>query len=170
MDSSRRTRAKKRRCNSLSFIASSNAFVHRRKHRAVRSCASSNRRLNPAIRATGQSPHFRARPRSKGDTVARHTSRGRQHLRARAMLRASSRRRARVFASTASSSKKSAAWARPQIGAAAAENFWRNHSHSAGPASGAGLGTSDRYNRFLCHLLRYGIQAPPIMPSFCSKV
>ena len=57
-----------------------------------------------------------------------------------------------------------------QIGAAAAENFWRNHSKTLGPGSAAGLGTSDRYNRFLCHLRRFGIDAAPIMPSSCQAV
>ena len=54
-----------------------------------------------------------------------------------------------------------------QIGAAAAESFWREHGASAGPGSAAGLGTSDRYNRFLCHLRRFGIDAAPVMPSSC---
>ena len=57
-----------------------------------------------------------------------------------------------------------------QIGAAAAENFWRNHSKTLGPGSALGLGTSDRYNRFLCHLRRFGIDAAPIMPSSCQAV
>eukprot|EP01043_Picozoa_sp_COSAG02_P072143 COSAG02_NODE_13474_length_1390_cov_1.316034_1_plen_66_part_10 len=38
-----------------------------------------------------------------------------------------------------------------QIGAAAAENFWGNHTKAQGPGSPRGLGVSDRYNRFLCH-------------------
>jgi len=54
-----------------------------------------------------------------------------------------------------------------QIGAAAAENFWRNVSTTEGPGSAAGLGTSTRYNAFLCHIQRYGISAPPVMPSNC---
>jgi len=54
------------------------------------------------------------------------------------------------------------------IGAAAAENFWRAHEegHGVGEASGLGLGT--RYNRFLCHLRRFGLEVPPIMPSYCE--
>ena len=73
-----------------------------------------------------------------------------------------------------------------QIGAAAAENFWANHTRvslsltlflfflththtrtdslsppllwqAQGPGSALGLGVSDRYNRFLCHLRRFGI-------------
>ena len=81
-----------RRCNSLSFIASSNAFVRPSKHRAVRSCASSNRRLNPIGQLDNPRTFERARVRRA--ILARHTSRGRRHVRARAMLRASSRRRA----------------------------------------------------------------------------
>jgi hypothetical protein len=55
-----------------------------------------------------------------------------------------------------------------QIGAAAAENFWRDVSPTSGPGSAAGLGTSTRYNAFLCHLQRFGINAPPVMPSDCE--
>ena len=55
-----------------------------------------------------------------------------------------------------------------QIGAGAAESFWRSHDPSAGPSSAAGLATSDRYNRFLCFLQRYGVEATPIMPSHCE--
>jgi len=57
-----------------------------------------------------------------------------------------------------------------QIGAAAAENFWKEHESTAGPGSAEGLGTADRYNRFLCHLRRHGIDAAPIMPSDCRVV
>jgi len=56
------------------------------------------------------------------------------------------------------------------IGAAAAENFWRTHDNAAGVGSAAGLGVGDRYNRMLCHLQRFGIDAPPIMPSYCAVV
>lgn len=55
-----------------------------------------------------------------------------------------------------------------QIGAGAAENFWRPHLQGAGVGSPAGLGLGDRFNRFLCHLHRYSIDAPPIMPSSCE--
>ena len=56
------------------------------------------------------------------------------------------------------------------IGAAAAESFWRDHAkgHSVGEASGLGLG--DRYNRFLCHVRRFGVDPPPIMPSYCAAL
>ena len=43
------------------------------------------------------------------------------------------------------------------IGAGAAESFWRVHAKGAGPASAQGLGLSDRYNRFLCHIALGGI-------------
>lgn len=57
-----------------------------------------------------------------------------------------------------------------QIGAAAAENFWKNHTKAVGPGAANGLGISDRYNRFLCHLKRFGIDAAPVMPSSCEVV
>jgi len=57
-----------------------------------------------------------------------------------------------------------------QIGAGAAESFWRAHDGSPGPGSATGLGTSDRFNRFLCHLKSIGIDAPPIMPGWCGLV
>ena len=41
---------------------------------------------------------------------------------------------------------------------------------AAGVGSAAGLGVGDRYNRMLCHLQRFGIDAPPIMPSYCAVV
>ena len=56
------------------------------------------------------------------------------------------------------------------IGAAAAENFWRTHTRAEGVGEAAGLGVGDRYNRMLCHLQRFGIDATPIMPSFCAVV
>ena len=56
------------------------------------------------------------------------------------------------------------------IGVAAAENFWRHNDHANGPASASGLGISDRYNRFLCHLRRFGIAAAPVMPSWCEVI
>ena len=57
-----------------------------------------------------------------------------------------------------------------QIGAGAAESFWRAHASAPGPGSAAGLGVWDRYNRFLCHLRRFSIDAPPIMPGHCALV
>ena len=57
-----------------------------------------------------------------------------------------------------------------QIGSAAAENFWRVHEKADGVGSQDGLGVGDRYNRFLCHLQRFGIKGTPIMPSYCGVV
>ena len=57
-----------------------------------------------------------------------------------------------------------------QIGAAAAEPFWRKNNKGSGPGSPNGVGLSDRYNRFLCYLSRFGIEVPPIMPSYCDVV
>ena len=60
-----------------------------------------------------------------------------------------------------------------QIGAAASENFWGSRPGpipTPGPASAAGLPTATRYNAFLCHLRRFGIVAPPVMPSHCEVV
>lgn len=55
-----------------------------------------------------------------------------------------------------------------QIGAGAAESFWRAHNTTAGPGSATGLPTSDRFNRFLCTLQAVGVHAPPVMPSHCE--
>ena len=57
-----------------------------------------------------------------------------------------------------------------QIGAGAAESFWREHAPGKGPAAADGLGLSERFNRFMCHLRRFGVHAPPIMPSHCAVV
>ncbi len=56
------------------------------------------------------------------------------------------------------------------IGAGAAESFWRVHEPGRGVASGAGLALGDRFNRFLCHVRRFGVGAAPIMPSHCEVV
>jgi len=58
-----------------------------------------------------------------------------------------------------------------QIGAAAAENFWGSKPSALptpGPGSAAGLPTATRYNAFLCFVQRFGIRAPPVMPSSCE--
>ena len=34
----------------------------------------------------------------------------------------------------------------------------------------SGLALSDRFNRFLCHSQRFGVDTPPIMPSFCEVI
>jgi hypothetical protein len=61
-----------------------------------------------------------------------------------------------------------------QIGAAAAENFWGSRPAptrpTPGPGSAAGLPTATRYNAFLCHVQRFGVRAPPVMPSSCEVV
>jgi hypothetical protein len=59
------------------------------------------------------------------------------------------------------------------IGAAAAENFWlpdNRTTTATSPGHPQGLGIGDRYNRFLCHIQRFGVVAPPIMPSYCAVV
>lgn len=56
-----------------------------------------------------------------------------------------------------------------QTGAAAAESFWDPaHPTVPGVGSAAGLATGDRYNRFLCHLRRFGVGVPEVMPSYCG--
>eukprot|EP00750_Incisomonas_marina_P016047 INCI18867.2.p1 GENE.INCI18867.2~~INCI18867.2.p1 ORF type:complete len:686 (+),score=109.53 INCI18867.2:143-2200(+) len=57
------------------------------------------------------------------------------------------------------------------IGAGAAETFWLgDHPQGSGPGTATGLGLSERFNRFLCHSRRFGLETPPIMPSFCEVV
>ena len=54
------------------------------------------------------------------------------------------------------------------IGAAAAESMWREHAEGHGVGEASGLGLGERFNRFLCHLRRFGVEPPPIMPSYCD--
>lgn len=51
-----------------------------------------------------------------------------------------------------------------QIGMGAAENFWgKNPSGESG-----GWALQTRFNRFLCHLKNWDIEAPPQMPGWCG--
>jgi len=54
------------------------------------------------------------------------------------------------------------------IGAGAAETFWREHESGTSPSQASGLGLGDRYNRFLCHVRRFGVDTIPVMPSYCA--
>ena len=56
------------------------------------------------------------------------------------------------------------------IGAGAAETFWGKHSQGFPVSRAAGLGLGDRFNRFLCHVRRFGVKTVPIMPSHCEVV
>ena len=57
-----------------------------------------------------------------------------------------------------------------QIGAGAMENFWRLPEIAPGSGSAEGLGLSDRFNRYLCYITRFGIESLPVMPSYCEFV
>jgi len=60
-----------------------------------------------------------------------------------------------------------------QTGGAAAERFWGTGGQNLplpGVGSPGGLATDDRYNRFLCHLRRFGITAAQVMPSYCGVI
>ena len=46
----------------------------------------------------------------------------------------------------------------------------QDHMPGTGAGGAAGIGFADRYNRFLCHLRRFGIDAAPVTPSSCVVV